>query len=101
MGFPASSEGEESTCNVGVLGLIPGSGRSPGAGYGNPHQYSCLENPHGQRSLVGYSPWGHRESDMTERLSTAYILSNKLVHVGVSLSSVSHYSKLLNLRRES
>ena len=40
-------------------------------GHGNPLQYSCLENPHGQRSPVGYSPWGHKESDMTERLSTA------------------------------
>ena len=37
-------------------GLIPGSGRFPGGGYGNPLQYSCLENPHGQRSLPGYSP---------------------------------------------
>ena len=37
----------------------------------NPLQYSCLENPHGQRSLVGYSPWGCKESDMTEGLSIA------------------------------
>ena len=44
---------------------------SPGGGHGNPLQYSCLENPHGQRSLAGYSPWGHRKSDMTERFSTA------------------------------
>ena len=44
---------------------------SPGEGHGNPFQYSCLENPHGQRSLVGYSPWGLKESDTTERLSTA------------------------------
>ena len=36
-----------------------------------PLQYSCLENPHGQRNLVGCSPWGHKESDTTERLSTA------------------------------
>ena len=43
---------------------------SPGRGHGNPLQYSCLENPHGQRSLVGYSPWGCKESDMTERLNT-------------------------------
>ena len=50
---------------------IPGSGRSPGGGHGNPLQYSCLENPHGQRSLVGYSPWGLKETDTTERLSTA------------------------------
>ena len=34
-------------------------------------QYSCLENPHGQRSLAGYSPWGRKESDTTEQLSTA------------------------------
>ena len=41
-------------------GSIPGWGRSPGEGNGNPLQYSCLENPHGQRSPVGYSPWGRR-----------------------------------------
>ena len=39
--------------------------------HGNPLQYSCLENPHGQRSLAGYSPWGCKESDTTERLGTA------------------------------
>ena len=48
------------------VGSIPGWGRSPGEGNGNPPQYSCLENPHGQRSLVGYSPEGHKESDTTE-----------------------------------
>ena len=47
-------------------GLIPGLGRYLGGGHGNPLQYSCLENPHGQKSLVGYSPWGHRESDTIE-----------------------------------
>ena len=46
--------------------LIPGSGRSPGGGHGNPLQYSCLENPHGQRNLAGYSSQGHKESDRTE-----------------------------------
>ena len=45
MGFPSGSDGEESTCNVGHLGSIPGLGRSPGEGNGNPLQYSCLENP--------------------------------------------------------
>jgi len=50
----------------GDLGLIPGLGRSRGVGNGNPLQYACLENPHGQRSLVGYSPWGRKESDTTE-----------------------------------
>ena len=54
------------------LGLIPGVGRSPGGGHGNPLQYSCLENPHGQRSLEGYNPWGYRESDTTEQLSAAW-----------------------------
>ena len=39
-------------------GSVPGSGRSPGGGHGSPLQYSCLENPHGQRNLAGYSPWG-------------------------------------------
>ena len=38
----------------------------------NPFQYSCLENPYGQRSLAGYSPWGHKESDTSEQLSTAH-----------------------------
>ena len=57
--FPGSSDGKESTCNAGDLGSIPGLGRSPGGGRGNPLQYSCLEIPHGQRSLEGHSPWGH------------------------------------------
>ena len=51
--------------NAGVLGLIPGTGWSPGVGNGNPLQYSCLENSI-DRSLVSYSPWGHKESDTTE-----------------------------------
>ena len=50
---------------------FPGLGRSPGGGHGNPLQYSCLENPHGQRSLAGYSSWDHQESDMTKH-STAH-----------------------------
>ena len=65
-GFPGSSDGKESACNVGDLGSIPGLGRSPRSGHGNSLLYSCQENPHGQRSLVGYSPWGHKESDTTE-----------------------------------
>ena len=70
-GFPGSSAGKESTFNGADLGSIHGLGRCPGAGHGNPLQYSCLENPHGQGSLRHYSPWGCKESDMTERLSTA------------------------------
>ena len=58
LGFPRGSAGRESTCNVGDLGLISGLGKSHerGHGHGHPLQYSCLENPHEQRSLVGYSP---------------------------------------------
>ena len=65
-GFPGGSDGEESACNVGDLGSIPRLKRSPGEGHGNPLQYSCLENFHGQRCLAGYSPWGRKESDTTE-----------------------------------
>ena len=66
LGFPGGSASRESACSVGDLGSIPGLGRSPGEGLGNPFQCSCLENPHGHRSLAGYSPWGHKELDMTE-----------------------------------
>ena len=45
---------------------IPGPGRSSGVGNGNPFQYSCLGKPHGEKSLAGHSPWGCKESDMTE-----------------------------------
>ena len=62
-GFPAGSAVKNPPaiqCNAGDVGLIPGSGRSPAEGYGNPPQYSCLGNSHGQRGLEGYSPWGRR-----------------------------------------
>ena len=59
------SDGKESACNAGDPGLNPGSGRSPGEGKGNSLQYSCLENFMDR----GYSPWGHKESDTTERLT--------------------------------
>ena len=67
MGFPGGSDGKAPTCNVGDMGLIPESGRSPGEGNGNPPQYSCLENSW-KRSLVGCIPWDCKESDMTEQL---------------------------------
>ena len=56
------SDGKESACNAGDPGSIPGSERwvLPGGGHGNPLQYSCLEDPHGRRSLAGYSPWGRK-----------------------------------------
>ena len=51
---------KESAGSAGDLGSIPGSEGSPGEGNGNPLQYSCLENPHGQRRLADYTPWGHK-----------------------------------------
>ena len=69
-GLPQWLSGEESACNTGNpgdMGLIPGLGRSPGEGHGNPPQYSCLEN--GEKSLAGYSPPGYKELDMTEQLT--------------------------------
>ena len=70
-GFPGGSDGKEPACNVGDLGSTRGLGRSPVGGHGNPLQCSFLGNPHVQRRLVGCSPWGYKESDMTEWLSTA------------------------------
>ena len=67
MGFPGDSDGKESTFNARDLCLIPELGRFPGGGHGNPLQYSCLENPHGQRRMAGYSLWGRKELDTTER----------------------------------
>ena len=64
--FPGGSDGKVSVYNAGDQGSIPGLGRSPGEGNGNPPQYYCLENPMDKRSLVGYRPWGHKESDTTE-----------------------------------
>ena len=74
LGFPGGSDCKESTCNVGVLGSIPGLGRFPGGGHGNPLSYSCLENSHGQRSLAGYSPCGCKELAATAtKHSAAYL----------------------------
>ena len=60
LGFPCGSAGKESAHNAGDLGSIPGLGRSPGVGHGKAIQYSSLGNPHGQRSLAGYSAWSHK-----------------------------------------
>ena len=57
------------TASAGELrdaGTIPGSGRSPGGGNGNPLQYSCLENPMNREAWAGYSPWGPQKSDTTK-----------------------------------
>ena len=91
--FPGGPEAKAPHSQCGGPGLVPGQGPgaslvaqtvknppvvrrtwvrsvvredSPGGCHGNPPQYSCLENPHARRSLAGYSPCGHKESDMTE-----------------------------------
>ena len=85
MDFPGGSDGKESACNAGNVGLIPGLGRSPGEGKGYPLQYSGFDSwvgkiPWGRERLPTpvfwpgelhglYSPSGHKESDMTGRLS--------------------------------
>jgi len=65
--FPGGSNGKESACDVRDLGSIPGSGRSPGEGNSTP---AFLPGEfHRQRNLAGYSSWGHKKSDTTERIS--------------------------------
>ena len=64
--YGCGSDGEESACNEGDLGSIPGLGRSPGERKDYPFQYSGLEN------FIDYSPWSCKESDTIERLSFSY-----------------------------
>ena len=74
LGFPDGSDGKESACIAGDLGLIPGSGRPPGE---REWQLTPVFLPgefHGQRSMAGYSRWGRKESDTTERLTLSLFL---------------------------
>ena len=84
-GLSRSLSSKESSCNAGDAGLIPGLGRSPGGGHGYALQVSCLENPM-SRSLVGYSPQGHKELGMTEVTERA-LMHTYLVAELRSLSS--------------
>ena len=86
--FPGGSDGKESPCTEGDLGSIPGLGRSPGEGNDYPLQYSCLENPQGQRSLAGCSPWVRRvrhdwatslSTFSTVQLSQPYVTTGKTI----------------------
>ena len=79
-GFPGGSDGKVSACNGGDTGLISRV-RAPGEGNGNPLQSSCLEKSHGWRSLVGYSPWGRKESDMAERFTCSLACLYNYNHV--------------------
>ena len=91
LGFPDGLDGKEFACNAGDLHSIPALGKSPGRGHGNPLQYSCLENPHGQREPAGYSPWGCKQSDMTERLSTEQHIC---IHTTICIYNFNMYGKV-------
>ena len=73
-------------------GSVPGPGRAPEGGHGNPLQFSCLENPHGQRGLGGYSPRGRTESDTTERLTLSLIHQTPENLVSMSQSSEASFA---------
>ena len=70
MGLPGGSDGKESICNAGDTGWAPGLGRFPWRRKWQPTPVFLPMNPHGQRSLVGYSPKGHKELDMIEQCGT-------------------------------
>ena len=70
-GFPGGSDGKESACSAGDPSLIPGSGRPPGEGNGNPLQYSCLENSWTEEP--GRLQRGRKEADITEVVNTGWI----------------------------
>ena len=74
LGFPGGSDGKETACNEGDLGSIPKLGKATGGGHGNPLQYSCPENPHGQRGAWRATVHGAAESNTTEWLSTAHMV---------------------------
>ena len=98
MGFPGGSDGKESACSEGDLGLIPGSGRPLKKGMAT-HSGILACKFHGQRNLVGYSPWGHKESDMTERLITHASVLQKDLNLSVAqrtmfYESYGHNNKL-------
>ena len=78
LGFPGGSEVKDSACNAGDLGSIPGLGRSPGEGNGNPLQYSCLENPMDRgawwATVHGVAKSQTRLSNFTHSLTLVLIL---------------------------
>ena len=90
-GSPGGSVGKESACNAGALGLIPGSGRSPGGGNGNPLQYSCLKNP------MDRGVWQTTVHEVA-RVEHKWVTKPPQT---VALSSMNHFRKLLHLRRRS
>ena len=87
MDFPGGSDGKASVYNVRDLGLIPGLGRFPGEGNGNPLQYSCLEKSHGQRSLVQATIHGVEKSrPRLSNFTSLHFTSNMYVAACVTIS---------------
>ena len=87
-GFPGGSDGIESACNVGDSGLIPGLGRSPGEGNGNPLQYSCLENPMDREAWGATVTKSHEELDMAEQPTVSLSLEDELGPQGGTVHSM-------------
>ena len=85
MGFPDGSVGKESACNAGDLGLIPELGDPLKEGR-QPTPVFFPGESHGQRILAGYSPWGHKELDMTEGLSRTQWLANAMYICSMDIS---------------
>ena len=75
--------------------MIPASGNSPGGGYGSPLQYSCLENPHGQRGLVGYSPGGRIELGTPELLTLSLFLENLSIRESEYIHSFDSFASFI------
>ena len=99
LGIPDGSDSKESICNVGVLGLIPGLGRSPGEGNSNPLQYSCLENPMDRGAWKATVHGGHKELDTTERLTYNHLLNVNPNHNEISShTSQNNYCQKENKR---
>ena len=90
LGLPRWLSGKEPTCNEGDMLSTPGSGRSPAEGNGNPLQYSCLGDLM-DRSLVGYSPWGHKELHTTQGLNHHH---NRILTLWYNLNKIQNYEKL-------
>ena len=83
---PSGSDGKESASNMGDLGSIPRLGRSPGGGHGNPLQYSCLENPHGEEpGRLQSTGWQRIRHDWATKHSTTRLT---LFHSPIHLSSL-------------
>ena len=80
LGFPGGSEVKASAQNAGDLGSIPGSGRSPGRRKWQPTPVFLPVESHRRRSLVSYSPWGCKESDMTEQLHFLFLSHTVSTH---------------------